>query len=135
MTDQPFFLISSDDALPQHHLHGFCWQDEDLVLGNGGYEKYRASRKAEIPTGQDGSYIVVNASPQEAVIGTDFSGYHKLFLYQYAGHWILSNSLIEIARVAAGKGLPVTINESHLASFFIRGAFGNQLTSLRTSVR
>jgi hypothetical protein len=134
MTVPHFFLISSYDVLPQHHLHGICWQDEDLILGNGGYEKYRSARKSEIQAGQDGSYIVVNASEQEAVIGTDFSGYCKLFLYQHADHWILSNSLIETARFAARKGLPTTINESHLASFFIRGAFGNQLTSLRTSV-
>lgn len=132
--DGNFFLISSYDALPKHQLHGFCWQDEDLILADGGYEKYRTSRKAEILAGQDGSYIIVNAAAQEAVVGTDFSGYCKLFLYQHADHWILSNSLIKAARFAARKGLPVTINESHLASFFIKGAFGNQLTSLRTSV-
>ncbi|UVF19826.1 hypothetical protein HPT29_001330 [Microvirga terrae] len=129
------FLISSLDPMPQHYLHGTCWQDEDLILADGGYARYRAVRNATIQAGQDGAYIVANSTERETVIGTDFSGYHKLFLYQHADHWILSNSLIETARFAAAKGLPVTIDESHLASFFIKGAFGNQLTSLRTSVK
>lgn len=133
--DSVYFLISSFDPLPRFYLPGACFQDEDLILGNGGYDKFRTVRKTHIQTGQDGSYIVVNSSGDEAVIGTDFNGYSKLFLYQHTGGWILSNSLLEAARFAANKGLPVTIDESHLSSFFIEGSFGTQLTSLRTSVR
>jgi len=135
MTAPHFFLISSYDVLPKHYLHGICWQDEDLIIGDGGYEKYRFARKAQIDAGQDGSYIVVNASEQEAVIGTDFSGYCKLFLYRHGQRWALSNSLIDLARFAASKHWTVTIDENHLASFFIQGSFGNQLTSLHTSVK
>lgn len=130
-----FFLLSSYDLPPEHYLHGICFQDEDLIIGHGGYEKYRAVRQRDIQTGQDGSYIVIRTSESETVIGTDFSGYYKLFLYQRGEKWALSNSFIELVRYAAGKNLPVTIDESHLASFFIDGPFGDQLTSLRTSVK
>ncbi|EIM29162.1 hypothetical protein [Microvirga lotononidis] len=131
----PFFLISSFDEMPKHSLYGHCFQDEDLIIGDVGYDQYRITRKAEIRPGQDGSYIVVNSSDRETTIGTDHSGYYKLFLYRHREDWALSNSLIELARFAAGKNLPVTIDESHLSTFFITGPFGNQLTSLRTSVK
>jgi hypothetical protein len=133
--DHGFFLVSSYGLLPEHHLHGICFQDEDLIIGNEGYEKYRAVRQRDIRAGQDGSYIVVRPSENETVIGTDFSGYYKLFLYQRGEKWALSNSFIELVRYVASKNLPVTVDENHLASFFIEGPFGDQLTSLRTSVK
>jgi hypothetical protein len=130
-----FFLISSYDPIPQHYLQGLCLQDEDIILGNEGYQKYVAARKRYVQPGLDGSYIIVRSSDEETIVGTDFSGYYKLFLYQCGERWALSNSLIELVRFAASKRLPVTIDESHLASFFIEGPFGDQLTSLRTSVK
>ena len=38
--EAPYFLVSSFDHLPEHRLHGFCFQDEDLIMGDKGYEKY-----------------------------------------------------------------------------------------------
>ncbi|MBF9197507.1 hypothetical protein [Microvirga terrestris] len=133
--DPNIFLLSSFDPVPQHDLRGICWQGEDLIIGNKGYKKYRAAQRAEIQPGQDGSYIIVNTYREEAVIGTDFSGYYKLFLYQRGEKWALSNSFIELVRYTASRNLPVTIDENHLSSFFIPGPFGDQLTSLRTSVK
>jgi len=130
-----YFLVSSYDPVERHHLHGFCFQGEDLIVDDAGYQRYVAARHLHIGPGQDGSYIVVHPSDQEIVIGTDFSGYHKLFLYQRGERWALSNSLIQLVRFAAEKNLPVTIDENHLASFFIEGLFGDQLASFRTSVR
>ncbi len=129
------FLLSCLDEVPQRYLHGLCFQEENLIIGNGGYQQYRADGKSDIQPGQDGTYIVVLQAGSETVIGTDAAGYYKLFLYQHGGSWALSNSLIDLARFAASKKWPVTINEPHLASFFIKSAFGNQLTSLRTSVK
>jgi hypothetical protein len=129
------FLISSFDPIPKHFFAGYCFQDEDFILGSGGYDRYRAARNRGIEPGQDGAYVIVRSSGNETVVGTDFSGYFKLFLYEHPNGWALSNSLIDLARFAAGKGLPVTIDEAHLASFFIRDSFGQQLTSLHTSVK
>ena len=85
--EAPYFLVSSFDHLPEHRLHGFCFQDEDLIMGDKGYEKYRADKGRAVLPGQDGSYIVLRHSDNEAVIGTDFSGYHKLFLYRHNYTW------------------------------------------------
>ncbi|WP_230532559.1 hypothetical protein [Microvirga roseola] len=130
-----FFLISSFDPIPEHYLHGLCFQGEDLIIGDEGYGKYRIAGKGAISPGQDGSYIIVRNSGNETIIGTDASGYYKLFLYQCGERWALSNSFIQLARFAAARNLPVTIDESHFSTFFISGPFGDQLTSLRTSVR
>jgi hypothetical protein len=129
------FLISSYDPLPQYDLQGICLQNEDVILGQEGYESYLGTREQHIRPGQDGSYIVISTYNEETVIGTDFSGYYKLFLYRRGERWALSNSFIQLVRFAADKNLPVTIDESHLSSFFIEGPFGDQLTSLRTSVK
>lgn len=133
--EAPYFLVSSFDHLPEHRLHGFCFQEADLILGDEGYDKYRADKGRAVLPGQDGSYIVVQHSDNEAVIGTDFSGYHKLFLYRHNYTWAVSNSLLALAEFASAKRLPVTIDESHLSSFFINGPFGDQLTALHTSVK
>lgn len=133
--NQDFFLVSSFDPVPRRYLVGYCFQDEDLVLGNEGYVKYWSIRKNNIQSGQDGAYIVVSSSGDEIVIGTDFSGYFKLFLYEQAGGWAVSNSLIGLAQFAASKNLPVTVDETHLSSFFMRGTFGRQLTSLHTCIK
>jgi len=132
---QDIFLISSFDRIPKHFFAGYCFQDEDFILGSGGYDHYQAARNRNIEPGQDGTYVILRSSGNETVVGTDFSGYFKLFLYEHPNGWALSNSLIDLARFAAGKGLPVTIDEAHLASFFIRDSFGQQLTSLHTSVK
>jgi hypothetical protein len=66
-----YFLVSSFDPIPQNFLQGLCFQGEDLIIGDGGYQKYRAATGADIQTGQDGSYIVVRTSDAETVIGTD----------------------------------------------------------------
>ncbi len=129
-----YFLLSSFDAIPDHYLQGFCFQDEDLILGDGGYDKYRISKGSDIQSGQDGAYVVVQKSDTGTRIGADSSGYFKLFLYKHKNHWAVSNSLVELAKFASSKNLPVSVDESHLSSFFIKGSFGNQLASLRTSV-
>jgi len=110
-------IVSSFERLPQHCLRGLCFEGEDLILDDAGYGDYRAVRKRNIHPGQDGSYIVINSSETKTVIGTDFNGYYKIFLYRYKNHWALSNSLIELARFAASHSLPVTVDESHLGSF------------------
>jgi len=133
--DPDFFPISSADLVPRHYLHGFCIQEEDFIIGNEGYARSCAAQNIHIQPGQDGSYIIIRTAGDETVIGTDCSGSHKLFLYQLGEKWALSNSFIELVRFAAKKYLPVTVDESHLASVFINGPFGDPLTCLRTSIR
>lgn len=133
--DSPYVLFSSYDNLPDSKLHGLAFSGPDIILGNEGYTKFRSTRRSIIGPGEDGSYIVANKVGETTVIGTDFSGYHKLFLYESGASWAASNSLMALARFASEKNLPVTVSSPHLSSFFIQGSFGNQLTSLRTAVR
>lgn len=133
MNYQPF-ILSSFGPLPTHYLHGQAFFGVDLILGNEGYTAFRRHRGRTIEPGEDGSYIVIGESGSETVIGTDFAGYRKMFLYRHAGSWAVSDSLIDLARFASSRGLPVTISKPHLSTFFIKNSFGHQLASLQTSV-
>jgi hypothetical protein len=73
------FLVSSFDPIPQHFLQGLCLQGEDLIIGDGGYEKYQIATGADVQPGQDGSYIVIRTLATETIIGTDYSGYYLEF--------------------------------------------------------
>jgi hypothetical protein len=128
------FILSNFNQTPTHHLHGQAFSGADLVLGNEGYADFRRNRSRTIEPGEDGSYIVVGKSGSETVIGTDFAGYRKMFLYRHGDSWAVSDSLIDLARFAFSRGLPVTISKPHLSTFFIEGDFGKQLASLQTSV-
>ena len=128
------FIVSSLNPTPTHHLHGQAFSGIDLVMGNEGYADFRRDRGRTIEPGEDGSYIVVGKSGSETVIGTDFAGYRKMFLYRHGDSWAISDSLIDLARFAFSHGLPVTISKPHLSTFFIASDFGQQLASLQTSV-
>lgn len=133
--DVSVFFLGYDDALPRHQLLGFCFTEADLVIGDEGYAKFRESRGKTISPGEDGAYIVVQTSDGLTTIGTDFSGYYKLFVYRSGEAWALSNSLVALIDYARARSLPITLSEAHLAGFLIKGAFGNQLASLQTAVR
>jgi hypothetical protein len=128
------FILSSFNPTPTHYLHGQAFSGVDLVMGNEGYAQYRRDRGRTIAPGEDGSYIVVGKSGSETVIGTDFAGYRKMFLYRHGDSWAVSDSLIDLARFASSHGLPVTISKPHLSTFFIERDFGRQIASLQTSV-
>ncbi len=128
------FLLSSDQTAPRNSLLGFAFCDSDLIIGEDGYEKYLKARGCRIPPGEDGAYVVVFSSDARTVIGTDFCGYYKLFLYRSGTHWAVSNSILRLVQFAKSRSLPTTISPSHLASFFIVGSFGNQLASTKTAV-
>jgi len=134
MRDASVFLLGHDESRPQHRLIGSCFTGADLVIGDDGYAKFREVRGKTIPPGEDGAYIVVHTANGLTTIGTDFCGYYKLFIYRSDHAWALSNSIVALIDYARARSLPVTLAKAHLAGFHIRGAFGNQLASLQTSV-
>lgn len=124
-------VYSSLKPLRERELHGLCFHGANLAIEDGGYRSYGQT----IPPGEDGCYIVAHNNGHEAVIGTDFGGYAKLFLYQSGERWACANSFIELVEFASRQGWPVTIDEPHLAWFFVPGSMGNQLASFSTSVK
>ncbi len=134
MQESDDVLFSHDGVLPQRKLIGVCFTGSDVVVGDLGYQKYAERERKRIEPGEDGAYIVVNAHEGSATIGTDFSGYYKLFAYRSGDAWALSNSIVSLVEYARARSLPVTLRSAHLAGFFIPGAFGNQIASLQTAV-
>src|SRR6476619_1917573 len=71
-------------------------------------------------------------------IGTDFiygGGGAKLFLYQSGSEWTVSNSFVRLVSFLRDRRQPVSIDHAQLASWFVKGAFGEQLCSFATAVR
>ena len=129
------FVLSSFDPVPERFMLGFGWAGADLVIGNEGYQGYRAARSKDMQPGEDGAYIVVSRNAQEISIGTDFCGYAKLFLYSNGDVWAVSSSFYDLADFVNGRGLPLTLSEPQLRAFMISGHLGQQLMSLATSAR
>jgi hypothetical protein len=130
-----FFLASSFDPLTTPGLYGYCFHESDLIVGSEGYAEFAKQRRLSIPPGMDGSYIVTNAIDGTTEIGTDYCGYQTLFYYQNNSAWALSNSFLALGRFLKDKGCKLTLDEGHLSSWFLDGAFGKQLTSLHTCIK
>ena len=133
-TDGRDLFLSAGSALPDHLLIGFAWVGADLVRGQAGYAAYRAHRKAIIPPGEDGAYVTVNRIGDKTVIGTDFCGYGKVFLYQQGDFWALSNSFERLVAELRGSGHPITPDQGVLRHFTGGTAAFQQLPSHQTAV-
>lgn len=128
------FLFSSFEPLPEHFLHGYCFSGADIIVGDEGYKEFLSKRSQVVPPGLDGSYVVLNSENGAKTIGTDFSGYSKIFYYSDDACWVASDSVLALAQLLARHGRPIRINESMLASWFMKNSFGNQLVSFQTCV-
>lgn len=121
--------------LPDHALHGFAYVGVDMICGDIGYSKFRARRGKLISPGLDGSYIVVNRKGNQTFIGTDFSGYSTLFLYQTGGCWAVSNSFLTLARYANRSTGNVTADLLSLHSHNIKKSLGFQTSLVSMGIK
>lgn len=124
-------LASSDQPVPRSSLHGYAEIGADIVIGPAGQAEY-----GDVPAGHDGAYVsVVNDGADTARLGTDASGYARIFLYQHADRWALGTSLMGLAEHVSRRGWHLSIDDAQFKTFLLRarGMVGNQLTSLRTT--
>ncbi len=131
MTDP--IVIDPAIGVPKHAFEGYSFYRDDIIIGSSGYTDFRKTTGQIIEPHEDGAYIVINRVGSRTIVGTDFSGRCKLFVYRWGEYWGISNSFMAIAEWAKKKGLPLTINCSQLCSFCVDGTFGSQLASLQTS--
>lgn len=132
--NQPTFLFSSFDPLPDQLFSGYCFIGTDFIYGGGGAELFTASTARMIDPGEDGCYVIVRKAPDGHIIGADFKGYKKLFLYRSGAEWAVSNSFIRLVSFLRDKGQSISIDDAQLAAWFVKGAFGEQLSSFATAV-
>lgn len=122
------YIFSSFDVLPDRFFQGYCFVNNDLVIGEEGARNY----PEEIPPFSDGCYISINKEEDTHTIGVDSNGFKKIFLYNKNGVWAISNSIYLLAKYLYGKGVKLTRNYPVLAAFFRHGNVGNQMATLKT---
>lgn len=108
------FLFSSFEPLPEHFLHGYCFSGADIIVGDEGYKEFLSKRSQVVPPGLDGSYVVLNSENGAKTIGTDFSGYSKIFYYSDDACWVASDSVLALAQLLARHGRPIRIPAGQL---------------------
>jgi len=132
---QPTFLFSSLDPLPDLFFSGYCFIGTDFIYGGGGAKLFTEATARTIDAGEDGCYVIIKKTAGGHIIGADFKGYKKLFLYQSGSEWAVSNSFVRLVSFLRDRRQPVSIDHAQLASWFVKGAFGEQLCSFATAVR
>jgi len=125
-------IFSSFAPLPDFWFQGYCFRGADTILGSEGARSYRKSG-GSIEPGEDGCYIVLNRAGRGYRIGADFKGYAHLFIYSKGSTWAVSNSITALADYLRTKGVTLSPNPPQIASWHMRRAFGNQMTSHRTA--
>lgn len=113
-------------------LRGYAQIGADIITGPDGHAAY-----GDVPAGHDGAYVSVVHSGEDdrAVVGTDDTGYARLFVYEYIDKWAIGSSLMDLAEFVSGQAWPLSLNEAQFKTFLLksRGMLGNQLTSLETT--
>lgn len=103
-------IASSALPMPEAGLHGYALVGPDIVLGSAGQAAY-----GNVPSGGDGAYVSSQVLPSgEVRVGTDASGYAKLYLYLKDGDWAVAKSLIDLAEFVAGRGWKLSVNRVQL---------------------
>ena len=122
------YVFSSFDTLPDQFFQGYCFVNNDLIIGEEGAKDY----PGEITPFNDGCYISIVKKEDTYTIGVDSNGFKKIFLYNKNGVWAISNSIYLLAKYLHSKGIKLTRNYPVLAAFFRHGNVGNQMATLKT---
>lgn len=123
-------IAASNSRLPEERISGYALIGPDVVLGDDGRRAY-----GPVPPDADGAYITVTRSGTTATVGTDASGYARLFVYEHADHWAIGSSLLELAQWVHEARWHLDGDPDQVSVFLFENAIGNQLVSERTAFR
>jgi hypothetical protein len=111
------FLFSNFHPLPDHLFDGYCFVGTDFVYSDAGAKRFTAATGRTIDPGEDGCYVVLRKVADGHIIGADFKGYKKLFLYESGSSWAVSNSFTRLVGFLRDQGGSLTCSEAHLAAW------------------
>lgn len=112
MNVESTYLLSSFKKNPDMFFQGYCFNKEDLIIGQYGAEMYLRQKGKEISFGEDGCYVLAKKINGKYIIGSDFSGYKKVLYYydEKTGNWAVSNSLILLTEHLSENSILFTPN-------------------------
>ena len=115
--DDPIFLISSDDALPDRAFLGYCFVGIDLVIGSGGAIDYETATGTAICAGHDGSYASLRRDGAAWTLETDVKGFCHVFHWHGDRDWIVSNSFLAVVDELRRRNHRIEPNTAPIAAY------------------
>lgn len=125
-------LQSTFTGVPATAFHGYCFVGSDYVFGPEGAALYTAATGRVIAPGEDGCYVSTTCTPDAIEFGADAAGTAKLFYYEKAGVWAVSNSLSRLVDHLRENGVRLTPNLPQLHALSWGITFTKQINSFAT---
>jgi hypothetical protein len=130
---QTVFCMTSK-AFQDHFFQGYAFVGADLVFGADGLRDFTRATCQELGPGEDGCYVQIHREGTRFRVGTDHSGFKKVFYYWSPGFWVVSNSILAITDALHTNGITVTPRLSQLAAITVPRTFFQQPYSFQTIV-
>lgn len=112
------YLLSSFNENPENFFQGYCFIGNDYITGESGAKLYVKRTNNSIESGNDGCYVVAKKENDGSyIIGSDQSGYKKIFYYKNTllEIWVVSNSINAIVEHLSSHGIKVTPNLAQIS--------------------
>ena len=129
-----FFVLSSEDQLPNKFFRGYGFTGANFVVGQAGLEAFSRQSNEAFEPGEDGCYILMRDTGDGHLVATDFKGYMKIFLYEHDGHWAFSNSFAKLIEFIKEKGWPFRPDFAQLDGWRLDDMIWQQFWSYNTAV-
>lgn len=107
-------------------FQGYCFLDEDLIVGQQGAEAYFEDHGIRPLPGEDGCYLTVTSGPDGWRFGTDSRGLSKWFIYRRGTIWAISSSLYGLVQHLRDNGVYPTPNLNLAQVYGLSGTFVQQ---------
>ncbi|WP_149194752.1 hypothetical protein [Luteimonas suaedae] len=132
ITPSIYMLYSTFTPPPSTGFHGYCFVDSDYIFGAEGAAQYAAATGRVIGPGEDGCYISIERTSETVEFGADAAGTAKLFYYDKAGVWAVSNSLARLVDHLRENGVRLAPNLPQLDALSWGITFTKQVSSFAT---
>ena len=121
-------------ASQDHFFQGYAFVGADLVFGADGLRDFTRATSQELMSGEDGCYVQIHREGTRFRVGTDHSGFKKVFYYWSPDFWVVSNSILAVTDALKANGITVTPRLSQLAAITVPRTFFQQPYSFQTIV-
>lgn len=125
-------MFSSFTGLPDSYFEGYCFHGASYIYGNGGRIQFSAETDNEVGPGLDGCYLTILSRGESRLIGSDSSGFNRIYYYSVGDVWCFSNSLFAMSKHLRANGVRLSVNYPQLASLTLDTTLTTQASTFQT---
>lgn len=100
-------VIFDDTHIEASCFTGYALVGADVVLGEAGHSEYQHETRRSVPPFEDGCYVVLEKTDTGFTLGVDYTGASKIYIYEHAGRWALSNSFTTLVEAVQKRSWPI----------------------------